>query len=78
MKVNLISSTMLVDSISHRFFVFPETFIKIYIIIEKWFLFTCFRVRVQKLFLSSRPLLVRQSVVAYGGTQFSELIGHCR
>ena len=46
--------------------------------ITTWFLFTCFRVRVQKLFLSSRPLLVRRSAVAYGGTQFSELIGHCR
>ena len=31
----------------------------------KWILCACFRVRVQKLFLSSRPLPVRRSAVAF-------------
>ena len=30
-----------------------------------WILCACFRVRVQKLFLSSRPLPVRRSAVAF-------------
>ena len=32
---------------------------------RRWILCTCFRVRVQKLFLSSRPLPVRRSAVAF-------------